>query len=167
MPCETEFISEISARRKLKKNKNNRKGKQPYLEKEFLPKHFTRVYTLLFEENVKRKMCPYEIKNKLFQEIGQTARPILPYGRNGILIEVDNAKQSDTIEKLIELNGYPCRTQPHRTFNGRKGLIFLYNMDITDFNEAQQNLVLRQSSRSRTSHLDQNQTRNTSPCTNF
>ena len=53
-------------------------------------------------------------------------------GKNGFLVEVGSKQQSGKLKKLDKLCNQDCFVKEHKFFNETRGIIYLYNNDITN-----------------------------------
>ena len=84
------------------------------------------------EVGARRTLCPYKVEEAITKAIGGKAKSIKGLNRDAVLVEVINRKESEAIRKMTEVCGKACTVQAHKFFNGGKGMIYLYNTDITD-----------------------------------
>lgn len=97
------------------------------------PEHFDRYFTIQFEsEEHKKKTCPYKLREKIVEATGMQPRAISTSGRSAFTIETRNKEQSKRMTKIENINGIPCKTTLHKNFNHSKGLVYIYQYDLSE-----------------------------------
>lgn len=115
------------------KNKKTRKTYTEFDMNVFRPENFNRFFIIDLEPNKRRTLCPYKLEEGIAGEIGGKPKSITSSGENGLLVEVANKEQSTKITELKEICTLTCTVKRHDFFNILKGLIYIKNNEIDDF----------------------------------
>lgn len=91
--------------------------------------HFKCILDLV----MKRKITPWLLEKALQQQLGGKPKNIRSTNRESFVIEVNNKEQSEAIMKIVTINNTPVNITQDSTFSTSKGLINIYNYDLTDF----------------------------------
>lgn len=111
------------------------------MESIFQKEMFSKFFTITVPTNQKKLMCPFETEKALCSAIGGRPVTITKSGKDGFMVEVANKKQSDKIRELKELSGQVCSVAESEFFNVIKGLFYLRNIVIEDFNSFKAGLM--------------------------
>jgi len=102
-------------------------------ERLFQADTFEKFFTIKLTSNSKRTICPFKFERGLIQNLGGSPLSISKGGKDAYLVEVRNKSQSEKILCVSEIDGKPCTVRPHTLFNDTKGLIYIHNSEIDDF----------------------------------
>ena len=94
-------------------------------------------------ENDKRKLCPYQVEADVMRKLAGKPRSIMGSGRNGLLVEVSSEEQSRTIMDIKDILSMECNVRPQDFFNETRGVIYIYDSEITDIESFQEGLQER------------------------
>ena len=107
----------------------------------FKSEPFPRFFHIKFDkEDTKRRLCPFKLELELTEKIANISHPIQSSGKDGLMIEVSSKTQGDALRSVEELCGHKCSVQKHDFFNVTKGLVYIYNNDITDLESFKEGL---------------------------
>jgi len=103
------------------------------LEELFQTETFEKFFTIRLTNSSKREMSPFKFERDLIQQIEGPPIYISKGGKNTYLVEVRNKSQSEKIRSVSEVDGKNCVVRPYELYNDNKGLIYIYNSEIEDF----------------------------------
>jgi hypothetical protein len=109
-------------------------------DKLFKNDNFSTFFIITFDQTQKRHLCPFQFEFALTKAIGSPPKNVSSSGRDSFLIEVANKSQSESIMNLDHILGFACKVSEHRLFNGTKGLIYIHNNEINDFDSFSEGL---------------------------
>lgn len=140
-------------------NDENTENVNPYLtqtksrkskRKKFIPLDLTNLpnaenvqrffYTLRFSYEDRREICPYKLLKELKDKIGNNIK-IHSSNGNSFIIELPSQAEINKLNNIQILQNKPILTiSKHKFFNNTKGLIFIYQYDLNNFNEFAQSM---------------------------
>ena len=102
-------------------------------------KQITHLKCSMSEKN-KRKVTPGFLESTLRQRLGSKPKTIRPIGKDAFLIEINDKQQSRELIDIKEINGMPV-TMTEYNNNKHKGLIYIYQYDLNEFEEFRSGLM--------------------------
>ena len=90
------------------------------------------------QEETKRHFTPWLLKSSIRQQLGSKPKRIRAQSKDSFLVEVRN-KQHEIITSITELNGKAV-TITEYTDNKYKGLIYIYQYNMDDFEKFKERL---------------------------
>jgi len=148
----TETVSVASTSDKSTSNTNskgkaNTKKKAVYkplaMEEVFAPEPFIRFFVVSLPQAKKQSLCPFDLEQNLIDVLGGRPMTLSSSGADSLLVQVANKSQSDKIQNLSSLCEVQCVVKKHEFFNTARGLIYLYNTELTDINSFKSGLIDR------------------------
>ena len=85
-------------------------------------------------------MCPFQMEKELIKELGCKPKTINSSGRDSLLIEATTKEQGGEMASIKELLNKECKTKPHDFLNLTRGMIYVYNSEISDIKSFQSGL---------------------------
>ena len=100
---------------------------------EIFVRPYAKYFSLEFKsETTKRDMCPYRRKADISEQMGGKPKTITSKGSSAVLVEVASVQQSRRIREVKTVLERECEVREHALYNGRKGLVYINNNDLTD-----------------------------------
>lgn len=90
------------------------------------PKHF------IIQSEIKRQLCPYQIRRTLKAELGGPPVNISSGPRDSLVISVTTKEQSERMTTITEIGDAPCSVTGNKIMNRCKATINIYEFDILD-----------------------------------
>ena len=103
-------------------------------------KEFTKYFSITVTPEKKRKINPYALKSAIKETTGGTPESVTTSGREAFTVKVRTPDQSEKIVRMKSIGDVECTVERHRYYNQRKGLIFIYEFDISDAEEVRKGL---------------------------
>ena len=102
------------------------------------PSHFNVKFQ---DESVKRKFHPFLLEKCLTQQLGTKPAKIRSKDATTIIVEIKTKSQSDALQLLETLNEHPVEVTCNSQFSQSKGIIYIYNYNMSDFQEYRRGLM--------------------------
>ena len=100
---------------------------------------YPRYINIEVQQDVKRKINPYKLKNYLREVTGSTLK-ITTNNRKTFTVEAKNKSQSRLVLNLTEIDGHNCTVQPHPFFNFARGIIYIQEYDVDEIESFKEEL---------------------------
>ena len=110
------------------------------LSEVFSKECFPEFFVMSFKNGEKSMMCPFNLERELVTILGGNPRSISGSGRNSLIVRVCSKHQGEKMATIKEILGKECQVNEHDFFNITKGLIYIYNNDLLDFDSFQQGI---------------------------
>ena len=91
------------------------------------------------KEEFKRRVCPFVLEEDIAKKIGGAPKRISESGLSALQVEVSTLRQSREIETK-KVMGKGCVIREHATFNRKKELNYIHNIDLTDITSSKTGL---------------------------
>ena len=95
------------------------------------------------EESDKRKLSPWMLERCLTQHLGSKPKTIRSRSRTTFSVEVSDVKQSKKMRGLTHLNNLPVAVDENLDYRIIKGLVYIYEYDMTGFELFKKGLIER------------------------
>ena len=92
----------------------------------------SRFSTIKCNQEDKRKINPYSLRNEITTLAGNPPKRLATSGRPSFVVEVRSREQGNKITQLNNVNDIKCKCEKQLYLNQSKGLIYVYEYDITD-----------------------------------
>ena len=92
-------------------------------------------------EESKKKISPWLLEKCLQNSLGGKPKSIRSKNPTTFIIEVQGKRQSTEVTRIKSINGYPVKIEPNRTIGSCKGLVYIYNYNMSEFEHFKQNLI--------------------------
>ena len=102
---------------------------------------FEKFFVLKLDEGIKKTLNSFEEDEDITRTIGGTPKRISGLGRDSFLNEVSTKEESEKMRGKDTLLDKQCNIEIHVFYNGRKGLIYLYNTDINNLDSFRTGLL--------------------------
>ena len=97
---------------------------------------FSSFFRIELSKTNKRKLNPWILELSLQKVLGNKPKKIRSCSDNAYVVQVNTKEESNRILKLKQIENIPVeKVAEHPSFNCSKGLAFIYNYDLTDFNK--------------------------------
>ena len=142
-------MSQINVERNFNPGKNNKRQTNrkrfkyvPLNTTEYTEptENFTKFFTVKFEEEHKRTVNPYAIRNEIVRITGMKPKRIHSFDKTSFTIEAQNKTQSPCLTQINIVEEKTCTTTPHMYYNQSKGIIYIQEYDVTDIVEFENGL---------------------------
>ena len=106
------------------------------------PDHSTSVYfNCCIEESQKRKVTPWLLEKSITQQLNNKPKCLRTNGKNLFLVEVSNEREGSELKQLKTINGTEVTISENRNVNTRKGLTYVYEYDLSDFESCRMGML--------------------------
>ena len=117
----------VTARRARQILQNNNEHIQPI--KTTYKTHFD----IVMDKDLKRQFSPWLLEKSLTGTVGQKPKSIRSKNETTLTIEVSSEHQGNTLLALKTLNNIPIEVKTSNIGKLKKGLIYIYGYDVSDF----------------------------------
>ena len=85
------------------------------------------------EEGKKRLMCQFQLEADLASQVGGPVESIRGSGKDRILVNVYSKNQSQKNMRVEQIADVKCQVSEDTSLSNTRGLVFIQNYRITDF----------------------------------
>lgn len=111
---------------------------------EFIPSHPpSNHFDITFTEKDKRTFSPWAIESCLNQAIKGKPKTIRSKNKTTFTIEISTSKQREQIQKTVNIGGFPVTIRETTHSTSPRGIIYIYEYAVTDFQSFRQGLMER------------------------
>ena len=104
--------------------------------------HFPTYFDLKFDSpQQKRKISPFLLEKCIQAKIGNKPRTIRTKDSTTFVIQVSKKEESIALSKIDEISGVRCSVTLNDSADVAKGLIYIYDYDMTDFDSFKTGLM--------------------------
>ena len=98
-------------------------------------------FDCVMNEESKKKISPWLLEKCLQNSLGGKPKSIRSKNPTTFIIEVLGKRQSTEVTRIKSINGFPAKIEPNKTIGSSRGLVYVYNYNMSEFEQFKQNLI--------------------------